>query len=274
MTISTGGAIEAETPTNIKTKHRSQEGRLKDFALQFLVVGAFIGFWQYCSSTGLVDFFFISSPIAIGKKLAEWFLSGSIYEHLLVTVREALIGWILGSLAGILCGFVLGRVKPLERVFLPLLHLSNTLPRIALAPLFIVWFGIGEASKSALVFTIVFFIMIFNTHTGIVTINRNYLLTAKLLGKGEIETFIRVILPWCVPWIMGGLRLGLAWSLSGAVVGEFMAARAGLGYIIFNAASTLDNTSVLAGCIVLLGIAMVFFYGIGLFEKRLMRWQE
>jgi NitT/TauT family transport system permease protein len=168
---------------------------------------------------------------------------------------------------------VLGRVEVLRRIFIPLLHLANTLPRIALAPLFIFWFGIGEPSKVILVVTIVLFIMIFNVYSGVLTVSRDYLLTAKLLGKSEWQIAREVIIPWCVPWIFVGLRLGLAWSLSGAVVGEFIAARLGIGYLILNSASNLDNAGVLAGCVVLLALATVFFVVVSAAEKRMSKWR-
>jgi len=266
-------AIEADTPAAFTLPRAGGADRLIYPLMQVVILGLFVAGWQFVAVTGLVDTFFISSPAAIFLRLKEWFVGGSVYVHLVVTMREALLGWALGSVIGIGAGFLLGRVRALERLFVPLLHLLNTLPRIALAPLFIFWFGIGELSKVVLVFTIVVFIMVFNTYAGVQTINRNYLLTARLLGKSHWQTLAQVIFPWCVPWIMTGLRLGLAWSLSGAVVGEFIAAKAGLGYLIFNAASNLDNASVMAGCVVLLGVALLFFLAIGATEKALLKWK-
>ncbi len=273
MSVKTISAVEAETSSVPGPATRASEWKAGYLLLQLLVVATFLGLWEFLGAFNIVDPFFISSPTAIGLKLYEWFSEGSIYIHLIVTLREALIGWVIGSIGGIVIGFVLGRVILLRRVFVPLLHLLNTLPRIALAPLFIFWFGIGEPSKVILVVTIIIFIMIFNTYNGVLTVNEDYLLTAKLFGKSEWETLTQVVFPWCVPWIFVGLKLGLAWSVSGAVVGEFIAARAGVGYLIFNSAANLDNAAVLAGCVVLLGIALVFFTFISIAEKQLLKWR-
>jgi NitT/TauT family transport system permease protein len=266
-------AVESDGGTFKLLSWRSARESLGYLGLQILVVALFLTTWQLAADHGVVDEFFVSSPSAVGEKLYDWFADGSIWHHMVVTLREALYGWTLGSAVGIVIGFVLGRVEPLNRVFAPLLHLANTLPRVALAPLFIVWFGIGELSKVLLVVTIVIFIMVFSTHTGVTTVNRDYILTARLLGAGEWQLTRKVILPWCVPFIFVGLRWGLAWSLSGAVIGEFLAARAGLGYLIYYHAGVLDNAGVLAGCVLLLAMALVFLILISLAERRLLRWR-
>jgi len=266
------GAIEADVPEMVRQGGREAHA-IGYTVAQIAVVLVFLALWQAAAYTGLIDPFFISSPVDIALKLESWVADGSLYHHMIVTLRESLIGWVIGSIAGTLIGFVLGRVEVIRRIFVPLLHLANTLPRVALAPLFIFWFGIGEPSKVILVITIVVFIMIFNTYSGVLTVGADHLITARLFGKSERKIWIEVIFPWCVPWIFAGLRLGLAWSLSGAVVGEFIAARAGIGYVIFNAASSLDNAGVLAGCVLLLAMAMVFFFGISAAEKRLLKWR-
>ncbi len=242
-------------------------------ALRVLVVLLFFAVWQVVADRGIVPQFFISSPADVLKRIGGWIADGSLGNHIVITLREALVGFAGGSIAGIAIGFLLGRVTVLNEVFAPLLHLVNTLPRIALAPLFILWFGIDEPSKMVLVFTIVIFIMIFNTYGGVQTVNNDYVVTARLLGANEWQLTTKVILPWCIPWIFVGLRLSLAWSLSGAVVGEFLAARAGIGYLIFFYAGILDNSGVLAGSLVLLLMALVFFLTISFVEARLLRWR-
>jgi NitT/TauT family transport system permease protein len=272
MSRETIAAIEVDTP--VEFARRMPKTKAVGYAIaQVGVVAVFLGVWQLASDMAWIDPFFVSSPVLVAKKLAAWMADGSLSRNLEVTLREALLGWLIGSVAGTLLGFVLGRVEVLQRVFIPLLHLANALPRIALAPLFIFWFGIDEISKVILVVTIIIFIMIFNTYSGVLTVPNEHLLTARLFGKSERRIMVQVIFPWCVPWIFVGLRLGLAWSLSGAVVGEFIAARAGIGYAINNAASSMDNAGVLAGCAVLLAVALVFFIGISAAERHLLRWR-
>jgi len=273
MTTVIDASIESDGSAAVPKGMNESQKSVTYGILQVAVVLAFLGVWELAAITKIVDPFFISSPTAVFAKAVDWIRDGTIYNHAIITLREALIGWVIGSVIGVLVGFVLGRVEPIRRVFVPLLHLINTLPRIALAPLFIFWFGIGELSKIILVVTIIVFIMIFNTYSGVLTVNNDFLLTARLYGKREWEIMREVIFPWIVPWIFVGLKLGLAWSLSGAVVGEFIAARGGIGYLIFNSASNLDNAGVLAGSVILLILAMVFFLIISMAEKALLKWR-
>jgi NitT/TauT family transport system permease protein len=266
--------VEAESGDySLKSNWQSARVTIRYLLLQALVVAGFLVLWHEVGDRGIVDRFFISSPVDVAAKLIGRFADGSVWGDIIVTLREALLGWVTGSVLGVILGFSLGRLSALNRVFAPMLHLLNTLPRVALAPLFIIWFGIGELSKVVLVFTVIIFIMIFNTYTGVKTVNQDHMLMAKLLGASEWRLTTAIIVPWCLPWIFVGLRLGLAWSLSGAVIGEFIAARAGIGWRIFYDSAVLDNAGVLAGCVLLMAIAVVFFVCISLVEGRVLRWQ-
>jgi NitT/TauT family transport system permease protein len=247
------------------------------------ITAAFLGLWQLASHFRWVDPFFISSPSRVGVRLWDWlFASGpvsaignvSLATDVEVTMRETLIGFGIGCAAGILIGFILAEVAFLDQVFSPLLNLLNTLPRVALAPLFIVWFGIGEETKVVLVISVVVFIMMFNTYAGAKTVDRDIATVAKLLGANRRQMMRAVIFPWCLPWIFAGVRLSLAWALGAAVIGEYLAADAGVGYRIFYYAGILDNTGVIAGCIVLLALALALFTVLALIERKVLRWQS
>jgi NitT/TauT family transport system permease protein len=248
--------------------------------LQLAVVLAFLVIWQVVSSTGLIDPFFISSPIDVAKRLWEFRNQAgpsssdtSIFKHALVTLREAFFGLATGAVVGVIVGFLLGQWKLVSDVFSPLLNLANTLPRVALAPLFILWFGIGEFSKVVLVFTVVVFILMFNTYAGTQTIDQDVVATARLLGGNRRQIMRKVTLPWCVPWILSGMRIALAWSLGAAVIGEYLGAENGVGYLIFYYSGVLDNAGLLAGCVVLLILSGIMFALLSIVERRLLRWK-
>lgn len=271
--------IEADAPAEMRQAPSAIRGRLFVLMLQLVAIGALIGFWQIAASTGLIDRFFISSPVAVVKRLWEFrdnvggTTRGPVWHHVWVTLREAIYGLVTGAVAGIVIGFVLGQFRLLADALHPLLNLANTLPRVALGPLFILWFGIGEESKSVLVFTVVIFILIFNTYAGVQTVDHDLVSAARLLGGRRHEVLWKITLPWCVPWILAGLRIALAWSLGAAVVGEYLGASDGVGYLIFNFSNVLDQTGVIAGCVVLLLMSFVLFGVLSLFEKRLLHWR-
>jgi NitT/TauT family transport system permease protein len=271
-------SLEAEAPPELG-RGTGVRGRLIVLGMQALVIGAFIAAWQISVSAGLVDRFFVSSPAAIVGRLWEFrntvgpTIPGGIWPHIVVTLREALFGLAIGSVSGILLGLILGQWRLLAEALHPLLNLANTLPRVALGPLFILWFGIGQTSKTMLVFTVVIFILIFNTYAGVLTVDRELVATARLLGAKWHHVLWKITLPWCVPWIMAGMRIALAWSLGAAVVGEYLGAREGVGYLIFTFSQILDNTGVLAGCVVLLLMSFVMFAVLNVIEKRLLRWR-
>jgi NitT/TauT family transport system permease protein len=247
--------------------------------LQIAVVGVFLATWQIAVSSGLIDKFWVSSPEDIVKRLWQFrntvgsTIPGGIWSHVVATFQEALVGLAIGSTSGILIGLILGQWRLLAEALHPLLNLANTLPRVALGPLFILWFGIGQTSKMTLVFTVVVFILIFNTYAGVLTVDRELVAVAHLLGAKWYHVLWKITLPWCVPWIIAGMRIALAWSLGAAVVGEYLGAREGVGYLIFTFSNILDNTGVLAGCVVLLMMSWVMFGVLTVIEKRLLRWR-
>lgn len=270
--------LEAEAPAEVR-RRAGLRGRLLVLLLQIGVVGTFLGVWQLAVSTGLIDKFWVSSPVDIVERLWQFrntvgsTIPGGIWSHVVVTFQEALLGLAIGATSGIVIGLILGQWRLLAEALHPLLNLANTLPRVALGPLFILWFGIGQTSKTTLVFTVVVFILIFNTYAGVLTVDRELVAVAHLLGAKWYHVLWKITLPWCVPWIIAGMRIALAWSLGAAVVGEYLGAREGVGYLIFTFSNILDNTGVLAGCVVLLMMSWLMFGVLTVIEKRLLRWR-
>lgn len=230
--------------------------------------------WQAVVALGWVDPFFISSPAKIGSFLVRFVGSGEIWNNLWVTLWATLLGYVIGSVSGIAAGMLLARFERLDLLLNPFLTMLNSLPRVALAPLFLLWFGLGINSKVALSISLVFFILLINTRSGIKSVDTDIVTGSRLLGGNERQLFQKVILPATVPSIAAGLQLAVIYSLLGVVVGEMIASQAGLGQrIAFY--STQFNTAGVLGVLVVLAIIASTLNGITVAaERRLLRWQD
>ncbi len=241
-------------------------GRL---AAGLLVVGA----WE-AAAARLIDPFFISSPSAVAVKLAEWIGSGFLLFHLSVTLEETAVGFLLGSFAGYAVGFAFGRSDLLAAVLEPYVTALYSLPKLALAPLFIMWFGIGFASKVAMSASIVFFMVFYNTYAGVRDVNPIYLNVTRLMGASEWQLMRKVILPSASAWVLTGLKVSVPYALVGAVIGEFMSANRGIGFVIHSSASIFDTAGVFAGLVVLMIVGILLNQVLGRFERYTLRWKE
>jgi NitT/TauT family transport system permease protein len=221
------------------------------------ICGGALSLWEYFASTGAIDSFFWGRPSGIVNYLTKW-AQMTFMNDLLVTLQEALIGLIIGAVAGILIGIFLGLSSFWRSVLQPFIDLGNSTPRIALAPLFLLWLGLGIASKVGVVVSIVVFIMIINMQEGVLSINRDYFRLFRILGAGRIDRIRYVVLPASVSWIKAGLRLSIPYAIAGAVIGEFVAASEGLGYRLVQEAGSLNANGVLAVVLVLAGLGTIF----------------
>lgn len=233
----------------------------------------FAGGWEGATRGGFINPFWVSSPSLIVMDLWKHFTGGEVYAHIGVTLWEAFLGFVTGAAAGILGGFALARWDRLARVLDPYVTALNSLPRVALAPLFILWFGIGLTSKVVLAFSLVVFILLVNTHAGAKNVDQDLVIVARLLGASRRQLTMKVILPSSIPWIFAGLRLGLAYALIGAVVGEVIVAQAGLGFLISHYAGVFNTTGVFSALIILMVIAMLLNELMKASEKKLLRWR-
>ena len=238
-----------------------------------LVLTLFLGSWQWAVSAGLIDPFFFSQPSAIWSFLVEEIRDGGIWPHVVVTLRETLVGFALGAAAGVAAGIVRMQFPFVAGVSDPFLTILNVLPRVALAPMFIIWFGVGEGSKVALAVSLVFFIMMLNTEAGIRSLDRELILTMRALGATDRQLFWKVMLPGAVPAIFGGMRLGVVYALLAVVVGEMISARMGLGQRIAFYAASFRAEGVLGTILVLAMIGLALNFVVAQAESRLLRWK-
>jgi NitT/TauT family transport system permease protein len=224
--------------------------------------------WQWPSVARLV-----SQPSEIALGIVEVIATGTIWQHFQATLTEMAVGYAVGAVAGIALGFLFGRVKLLGDVFNPYITLFNGIPKVALAPVFVIWFGIGIMSKIAIVLTMVFFVVFINTFAGLRSVNEEYVNIVRLMGASHRQVVQEVFLPATLPFIIVGLRAGIPFSVIGAVVGEFIAATKGLGYFINYNQGTYDTNGIFVGVAILALLVVALDGLLSLVERRLLKWR-
>jgi len=233
---------------------------------------AILAVWEMAAGR-LVDPFWFSSPLRILAHLVDWAREGSLFYHLFVTLRETFLGYLLGSVSGIAVGVILARLEFVAQVLDPFIVAANGIPRVALAPLFIIWFGIGELSKVILASTLVFFLTFYGTFSGLRAVEPAYKEIARVMGANERQIFAKVSLPAASPWIVAALKIGVPFALIGAIIGEFMAASRGLGYMIQLNTNQFDTTGAVSGILVLMLAVMLFNGLLNRLERYVLRWR-
>ena len=246
--------------------------RLVIFA-RLAVLVVFLGLWQLVVAVGLVDAFWISTPALIAQELWHLLESGALASDVAVTIYEALVAFVISSALGIICGLLLARSPFWDDVLAPFVLALNSLPRVALAPLIILWFGIGVMAKVVTAFTLVFFILLVNTLGGAKNVDNDIITIARLMGASERDILWKVTFPSALPWIFTGLNLGLTYSLLGVIVAEILASNHGLGYLIAASAASFNTAGVFAGLITLAVVAWLFSLLMRKVEARLLRWK-
>ena len=229
--------------------------------------------WQTLVSLKVLDAFFVSRPSDIAQRIVQWIVTGSLWGHLAVTLEESLLGLLAGSAMGISLGFSLGRSPMMASILDPYIKMLNAVPRVVLAPLFLLWFGLGIWSKVALAVTLVFFVMFFNTYQGVRDADRVLIDNVRMLGASERQLVRHVLVPSALTWIFSSLQTSLGFAMVGAVVGEYLGATRGLGYVISQAEGTFDTTGVFAGMTVLGVVVVMVSAGVTRLERWLLRWK-
>ena len=248
-------------------------GRFRLLPYQLGLFVALVVAWQLTTRRGWVDPFFFSRPSDIAVRIAQWFVTGSIYRHLWTTALETVLAFVVGAGLGVAFGFAFARSQAIAGIFDPYLKIANALPRVVLAPIFTLWFGLGVLSKVAFGVTLVFFIVFFNTYQGIREVDANLLNNTRMLGATERDLIRHVLLPSALVWILSSLHTSVGLALVGAVVGEYLGSARGLGYVISQAEGTFDTTGVFAGMTVLAAFTIVVDLLVTLVERRLLAWK-
>lgn len=271
VTIPTARAADGELQERRVNVVRA---RLVLMAQRLLLFGAMIALWEVSVRMGWIDPYFTSQPSEILKRLVEWAKDGSLVQHVPITIFEAALGFVLGTLAGGVAGFVFGWFGRVADLLDPFIVAIYSLPKVALAPLFILWFGIGIETKVILTAVIVFFLVFFNTYAGVRDTSRELIDIIRLMGAGTGQILWRVVLPSALTVIFVGLRVSVPYALIGAVVGEMMASNRGIGFLLTNSTGQFDTAGAFAALLILVIISTAFNGVIVASEKRLLRWKK
>jgi NitT/TauT family transport system permease protein len=239
---------------------------------RILVGLVLLGVWEVLSGP-FVDPFWISEPSEILIRLATWVSTGYLFLHMGVTLWEMAVGLVLGASVGIAVGFTLGRLQSVSELLTPYIAAFFSMPRIALAPLFILWFGIGLWSKVALVFLLVFFLVFHNTFAGVRDVSPELINKVRLMGANRSQLMRKVILPSAGTWIFAGLKVAVPFSLIAAVVAEIVASNRGLGYVVEHSSGMFDTAGIFAALFVLMMIGLILNMILARIEARVLRWK-
>ena len=228
--------------------------------------------WQGASGR-LVDNFFISNPVDVGTRLVGWIKDGSLFVHIWATVYATVMGFIVGAVGGILLGVWLGVSPFTSRLLNPYLSALNALPKVALAPLFVLWFGLGIESKIALAAVLVLFLVFLNTYAGVREVDQDLIDGARLMKATRVQVITKVIVPSATSWMFAGLKISVPYALIGAVLGEMIAANRGLGYLVQFSGSQFDTAGVFAVLLVIALLAVVLNFLVEIVQHRMQQWR-
>lgn len=233
---------------------------------------ALLGAWHAC---GLIfGVAWISSPVLVARKLADWLTAGTLYVNVMTTLTEMVVGLVIGVALGALCGLLLGMSRLVATVLRPIVFAIYSVPLVSLAPLLIMIFGIDMLPKIVLVATVVFFLVLFNTMKGVEMVDPDIVDVLKVMGSRWHESFWKVLLPGCMVWILSGVKVALPYALVAATVGEMMAARRGLGLLLSESGQKFDVTAIYAILFILTMLGLLVAETGAWIEGSLLRWRR
>ncbi|MEU7105899.1 ABC transporter permease [Streptomyces stramineus] len=270
-------AAERVTGRGEARARAARHRRLLVHTARVLVLAVAVGAWEVLARAEVIDPFNFSMPSRIWDQIVQWTLhgtaQGSLGEQIWYTLYEALCGWGIGVSAGVVFGITLGRVPFLADVLGPYIKVLNALPRIVLAPIFLIWFGLGPASKVASAVVLVFFPVFFNAFQGAREVDRHLVANARVLGASNRRVTFQVVIPSATSWIFTSLHVSFGFALIGAIVGEYIGATHGIGLLVSASQGTFNSAGVYAAMVILAVVALLAEGLLTFAEKRLFRWK-
>jgi len=261
-----------------RARARVRQRRIQVHVTQAVVLVVLLGAWEIGSRMGWIDQFFFGSPSGIALQIVDWVTDGTgepgpLWQQIYVTMYEAVLGFFFGVLSGMACGVALGVSPFFADVFQPYIKAINALPRIVLGSIFVVWLGIGLASKVMLASVLVFFVVFFNTFQGVRSVDPNLVANARVLGASRMQVVSHVVIPSAMTWIIASLHVALGLAIIGAIVGEYLGSQHGLGLVISFAQNNFNPDGVFAAMLIIGILAIGAEWAMGLVEKRLLAWR-
>jgi NitT/TauT family transport system permease protein len=268
-------AAIASAELSVRARARRRYALVITLRLALLIV--FLGLWELGADSGVIDPFFFSSPSGIGKQIWSWITEGTsqgpLWEQIYVTLEETFIGFFIGAVCGVIAGIILGRNRLLADVFSIYIKIANSVPRVVLGSVFIIALGLGMASKVALAFVMVFFVVFANAFQGVREADRAMIANAQILGASPFQITRTVIIPSAMSWILASLHVSFGFALVGAVVGEFLGAKQGMGLLISTAQGAFNANGVFSAMIILAVMALIIEFLITQMENRVLKWR-
>ncbi|MCD1262498.1 ABC transporter permease subunit [Shinella sp. AETb1-6] len=241
--------------------------------IQITLLAVILGGWQLGVTTGVIDRFFFPAPLDIVQQVVTWVIDPGFYKHVGITLSETVLGYLIGTGLGVAAGVWLGLSPFTARILDPFIKAINAIPRVVLAPIFVLWLGLGLWSKVALAVTLVFFVTFFNAMQGVREVNPVVLSNTRILGARRSDLLRHVYFPAAASWILSSLRTSVGFAVVGAIIGEYLGASAGLGYLIARAEGNFDAVGVFAGIIILAVFVLIIDLLLDVAEKRLITWR-
>lgn len=243
------------------------------YGLRLALLAVVLGAWQYCSDSGLVNAFFVSSPSRVAQRAWTMVTTGDVFPSLRVTLQETAVGLILAIVAGLVIGLFAASLERVGRVLDPFIAAAYNVPHLALGPLLILFFGLGMTSKIALAFLASFFYIFYNVVSGVRSMDRALIETVRIMGGSRRQVLRLITIPSILVWLFAALRLAVRGAFAGAVVGELLASTAGIGYLVEQSAGAFDATGTFAALLFIVIVAVILNAVIGALEGRFSRWQ-
>ncbi|MFX1676307.1 ABC transporter permease [Paraburkholderia sp. A2WS-5] len=278
-TVSNAAALDRNSLAQVEraAQRRIRQRHALVIGLRVLVLVVVLGGWELAGRNKWIDPFFFSMPSLIFQQIVDWFVNGTSQGPLLlqvwVTLEETVLGFLIGAVGGVVCGVVLGRNKLLSDVFSLYIKIANSIPRVVLGSVFVIALGLGMASKVALAVVMVFFVVFANAFQGVREADRYMIANAQILGASRRQVTTSVVIPSALSWILASLHVSFGFALVGAVVGEFLGSRQGIGLLISTAQGAFNASGVFAAMIVLAVVALSTDYLLSSLEKRLLKWR-
>ena len=276
--LPTPGAVAGDNaPPELSPAERLRRHIRLVYALRLAVLVVIVGGWELGAQVGAIDPFFFGQPSGIAVRMYDWVTEGtalgSIWEQIWVTMYEATLGFLIGAALGVVCGIALGRNALLADVFSIYIKIANSIPRVVLGSIFIVSLGLGIWSKVALGVVMVFFVVFGNAFQGVREADRAIIANARILGASHWQVTRHVVIPSALSWILASLHVSFGFALIGAIVGEFLGARKGMGLLIATAQGSFDANGVFAAMILVAVVALIAEAVLTLIENRLVSWR-
>ena len=277
QTLDPPATLTGPSEIEIAAKFASRRRRQIVVAARIAILVVALGGWEFGARVGFIDPFFFASPSGIAAQVWIWATEGTsqgpLWEQILVTMEETALGFLIGAVGGVVCGIVLGRNRMLADIFSTYIKVANSIPRVVLGSIFIIALGLGMASKVALAVVMVFFVVFANAFQGVREADRAMIANAQILGASPYQITRAVIIPSAMTWILASLHVSFGFALVGAVVGEFLGAKKGVGLLISTAQGSFNADGVFAAMVILAVLALVVEAIITLVENRLVKWR-